>query len=332
MFIISTLIAFTATRGDSPLMASPAEALTAPWDTNQRGRCLTPREDQDIRNAVSVIQTILSLGVNGLHASAGLTAGTPESAGLSMAARVVEGLNQKFVTRILDIAHKFCGTCHDVIDGVKILAQALVDTFNQLLPGNWEHNPVIGIIAEGLNTISNWAKQLCPKESHMLKNVQLTASHTLKLQASNGRCLTAEQDQQIQQSVSVISFFAMMGTQGLRASAMWTHDQESKSQLNQAATLVETVNHQLVSKITQIVGKGCGTCHEIVDGTNIVVQGVLNSMSTLTGSPSGVNNPMFHGVRSTIDSISGFVKTFCPAEMKALMSTSLEAPAPQLVL
>merc|ERR1719461_288642 len=211
------------------------------------------------------------------------------------ASRIISAVDTNLVTQMTKITEETCGTCTQIVGGVKDIVHSLENTLTAAVP-DWKSNTIYNSVVMAVNSIIGIVPAFCPTRSE------------ISLQA-DVKCLTPDQDKKLKTSIMAIDASLKVTVTALDISAIWKNGTE-KAQIEQAAKIISAVDTQLVQKMVPITEKTCGTCSQITASVQEIVQDLENTLTAAV--PDWKTNPIYMSVTMAINGILGIVPAFCP--------------------
>jgi len=127
-------------------------------------------------------------------------------------------------------------------------------------------------------------------------------------------CLTPDQEKQLEQATSIIDKTLKTTVIALNTAAFFEKDPNTKEQLKEAAKIIDTVDVEIVKNLTKIADETCGTCDEIVQAVQDMVQIIEDSLTQI--NPDWENDPLFEAIVEAIDAILELVSAISQQECR----------------
>lgn len=270
--------------------------------TQDPSTCLTPTQDRDLKTSIMAIDATLKITVTALNISAMWKNGT-EKDQLLEASRIISAVDTNLVSQMTKITEETCGTCKQIVKGVNDIVHALENTLSSSVP-EWKTNPIYNSVVLAVNSVVRIVPVFC----------NLAPSDSVKLM-SDVQCLTPDQDKKLKTSIMAIDGTLKITVTSLNIAAMW-QNATVKAQLEQAATIISSVDTNLVEKMTEITEKTCGTCSQITTEVNQITTDLENTLSGAV--PDWKTNPVFMSVTMALNGILAIIPNFCPTAAEFL--------------
>lgn len=262
--------------------------------TTQAGNCLTPIQDAQIELAVSILHKAFVAAEASCEIAAALEKNSTVAHNLKLAAQALKVIDKEVVQNLTNIANETCGTCKELTQAIDDMVSVVEDTLRQLVPG-WENNAIFNAIVKAIQAVFDIVKATCPSTT---------------LQRYRDGCLDPQQQHQLEEAVKGISIALEIASTGCRIASLFEQDPTVKSQLEQASRALLTINTEIVQNLEQIANSACGTCSQITDAVNQIVQVLEKTIAEIF--PEWKSNPIFQAVVMGIEAVIGIVKQICP--------------------
>lgn len=265
--------------------------------------CLTPAQDAQLKEATTVISNTLRVAEDALSIAAFFEKDPQTKQNLQLASHIIDVVNKEIVANLTKIADETCGTCTEITAAVGDMVQEIEDALTQIEP-DWKNNPLFKSIVDAIQAILEIVNAVCPSNHSFVE----------KFSGLKDSCLTPDQDAQLKKATKIIGNTLTVTTDALKVAAFLQKDAQTKQNLKLAATIIETVNQEIVANLTKIADETCGTCTEITSAVGDMIQEIEDSLTQI--EPDWKNNPLFQGIVDAITAILEVVKAVCPDSFK----------------
>merc|ERR550525_224264 len=102
------------------------------------------------------------------------------------ASRIIEAVDKSLVENMVEITEETCGTCTQIVQGVKKIMTSLEDTLSEAVP-EWKTDPIYNTVVMAVNALVSIVPNFCPQQSKLI----------LKADA----CMTPDQQNQLRQAM-----------------------------------------------------------------------------------------------------------------------------------
>jgi len=136
------------------------------------GSCLTPQQDEQLKEAVKIIGNTLTIAEDALKVAAFATTDPQTKQNLKLAARIIETVNQEIVANLTKIADETCGTCTQIVAAVGDMVQEIEDALTSIEP-DWQNNPIFKGVVDAIKAILEIVKAICPDQGNILTQTPL---------------------------------------------------------------------------------------------------------------------------------------------------------------
>merc|ERR550537_133930 len=139
------------------VVAGLAAGAPAPGNSS----CLTPKQDAQLKEAVTAIHDTLATAVVSLDIAAAAEKDPKTKADLQLAAKVCSAVNKEIVANLTKIAEAPCGTCTQVVAIVDASIEAIKEAIEKVEP-NWQNDPIWKAVFTAIDAILGIVKDVCP--------------------------------------------------------------------------------------------------------------------------------------------------------------------------
>merc|ERR1719356_369181 len=189
---------------------------------SQKQPCLNANQTRILHTSIMAIDATLKLTCTSLDIAAMWQNGTVHD-NLLNASRIISAVDTNLVTQMTKITEETCGTCSQIVGGVKDIVHSLENTLTAAVP-DWKSNTIYNSVVMAVNAIIGIVPAFCPTRSE------------ISLQA-DVKCLTPDQDKKLKTSIMAIDATLKITVTSLDISAMWKNGTE-KAQIEQAAEMI----------------------------------------------------------------------------------------------
>ncbi|EDQ90721.1 uncharacterized protein MONBRDRAFT_24376 [Monosiga brevicollis MX1] len=134
--------------------------------------------------------------------------------------------------------------------------------------------------------------------------------HDLAPTATNGSCLTPQQDKELKEAITGIHITLTATVTALDIAAAAESNPDTKQSLELAAKIIDAVNIDLVNNLTAIVDSSCGTCSQIAQVVNMTVISIEETLNRI--EPNWRNDTVYKVIVQAVNDILAIVETVCP--------------------
>tara|TARA_B110000208_G_scaffold160422_1_gene195557 strand:+ start:136 stop:666 length:531 start_codon:yes stop_codon:yes gene_type:complete len=130
------------------------------------------------------------------------------------------------------------------------------------------------------------------------------------LRNNNDSCLTPAQDKTLTTVVKVTHGVLATAVISLDIAAVAEKNVTTQKDLELAATIVSTLNKDIVGNLTYIAEEACGTCKQIVHCVDDSCEAVEEALERI--EPDWKTNPIFEAVVTAVNAVLSIAADICP--------------------
>jgi hypothetical protein len=126
--------------------------------------CLTPKQDAELKEAISGINTLLKTTVVALDLAAAAEPNGTVKANLELAAKIIGAVDNVLVANLTKIVEESCGTCKQIVQAVNDAVNTIEQTLAKIEP-DWQKDPIWKAVVTAVQAILSIVKDLCPSSA-----------------------------------------------------------------------------------------------------------------------------------------------------------------------
>uniref|UniRef100_A0A7S3V2A5 Uncharacterized protein n=1 Tax=Aplanochytrium stocchinoi TaxID=215587 RepID=A0A7S3V2A5_9STRA len=266
--------------------------------------CLNPQEDEQLKTSIKFIEKALDVVSLGLNAAAEIEKEEDVKEKLKQASVIVTLINKDLISNLTEIVEEACGHCSDILKTVKDAVADIEKTLLDIDP-DWKDDPIYQTVTTAIDAVVKIAESLCSSKAAVML-------------MDDEDCLTPKQDKELKVSINYIEKFLEVASFALKAAAELEKDEKIKQQLEEAATIIISINENLVFDLTRIVEEACGHCSDIMKAINDAVDDIEKALLDI--EPAWKDDPIYKAVTTAVDAIVKVGEDLCRTDPEWDMS------------